>query len=137
MDADGLASYWSTYQDDVDSFLLENKSIENIALFLRIFARLCESTSHCLVKKALYYLKERKFFDRQDIKETIYTLRNRKITTFDENQINLIKNLMILISGLSIHLKCGPTELLQTLDSLELGVLQKSVTMHRKTKSCP
>jgi hypothetical protein len=32
---------------------------------------------------------------------------------------------MILISGLSIHLKCGPTELLQTLDSLELGVLQK------------
>ena len=120
MDADGLASYLSTYQDDVDSFLLENKSIENIALFLRIFARLCESTSHCLVKKALYYLKERK-----DIKETICTLRNRQITTFDENQINLIKNLMILISGLSIHLKCGPTELLQTLDSLELGVLQK------------
>ena len=125
MDADGLASYLSTYQDDVDSFLLENKSIENIALFLEIFARLCESTSHCLVKKALYYLKERKFFDRQDIKETICTLRNRQITTFDENQINLIKNLMILISGLSIHLKCGPTELLPTLDSLELGVLQK------------
>jgi hypothetical protein len=57
MDADGLASYLSTYQDDVDSFLLENKSIANIALFLEIFARLCESTSHCLVKEALYYLK--------------------------------------------------------------------------------
>jgi hypothetical protein len=37
MDADGLASYLSTYQDDVDSFLLENKSIENIALFLEIY----------------------------------------------------------------------------------------------------
>jgi hypothetical protein len=48
MDADMLASYLSTYQDDVDSFLLENKSIANIALFLEIFARLCESTSHCL-----------------------------------------------------------------------------------------
>jgi hypothetical protein len=124
MNADVLASYLSTYQDDVDSFLLENKSIENIVLFLEIFARLCESTSHCLVKKALYYLKERKFFDRQDIKETICTLRKRKITTFNENQIHLIKNLMKLISGLSIHLKCGPSELLQTLDSLELGVLQ-------------
>ena len=134
MDAEGLASYLSTYQDDVESFLLENKSIENIALFLEIFARLCESTSHCLVKKALYYLKERKFFDRQDIQETICTLRNRQITTFDENQINLIKNLMILISGLSIHLKCGPTELLQTLDSLELGVLQKISDDTRKTE---
>jgi hypothetical protein len=69
-----------------------------------------QCTSHCLVKKALYYLKERKFFDRQDIKETICTLRKRQITTFDENQIHLIKNLMKLISGLSIHLKCGPTE---------------------------
>jgi hypothetical protein len=52
------------------------------------------------------------------------SLTKRQITTFDENQIHLIKNLMKLISGLSIHLKCGPTELLQTLDSLELGVLQ-------------
>ncbi|XP_052081592.1 NFX1-type zinc finger-containing protein 1-like [Mytilus californianus] len=121
MDSDSLAAYLSTCSRELDTFLFKHVVIEHMSLFLQVMCQVCESKHNSLVQKALNPLKERKFFDRQDIKDIICELRLQ----FDQEQIHMLTNLLVLMKGLVCHVKTGPSDLMQPLDSLERCVYEK------------
>ncbi|XP_052081597.1 NFX1-type zinc finger-containing protein 1-like [Mytilus californianus] len=86
-----------------------------MSLFLQVMCKLCESKHYSLVQKALNPLKERKFFDRQDIKDIIWELRLQ----FEGEEIHMLINLLLLMKGFVCHVNSGPSDLMQPLDSLE------------------
>ncbi|XP_071151751.1 LOW QUALITY PROTEIN: NFX1-type zinc finger-containing protein 1-like [Mytilus edulis] len=121
MDTDSLAAYMSTCSRELDTFLFKHEVIEQMSLFLHVMSKLCESNHYSLVQKSLNPLKERKFFDRKDIKDIICKLRLQ----FDQEHIYILTNLLVLMKGLVYHVNSGPSDLMQPLDSLERCVQEK------------
>ncbi|XP_076086293.1 uncharacterized protein LOC143056965 [Mytilus galloprovincialis] len=121
MDTDSLAAHLSTYRKELDTYLFEDLGREQISLLLQVMCQLCECKRKLLVQKALTPLKERRFFDRQDIKNIICELRLQ----FDEEKIQILKNLLLLMKGLAYHVNTGPADLITPLDSLEVCVSEK------------
>ncbi|CAC5383768.1 unnamed protein product [Mytilus coruscus] len=122
MDINSLVAYLSTCSRELDTFLFKHVVIEHMSLFLQVMRKLCESQHYSLVQKALNPLKERKFFDRQDIKDTICELSFQ----FEDEEMHMLIHLLLLMKGLVYHVNSGPSDLIQPLDSLERCV-QKNV----------
>ncbi|XP_052081591.1 NFX1-type zinc finger-containing protein 1-like [Mytilus californianus] len=121
MDSDSLAAHLSTYSRELDTFLFKDVRREQMSLFLQVMCQLCKCKREVLVQKALNPLKERRFFDRPDIKKIICELRLQ----FDEEKIQILQNLLVLMKGLAYHANTGPSDLITPLDSLERCVNEK------------
>ncbi|VDI09955.1 Hypothetical predicted protein [Mytilus galloprovincialis] len=121
MDNDSLAAYLSTCSRELDTFLFKHEMIDHMALFLQVMCQVCESKHQSLVQKALNPLKERRFFERKDIKDIICEFRLK----FDKENIHMLHNLLVLMKGLVYHVNAGPSDLMQPLDSLERCIDEK------------
>ncbi|CAG2194420.1 unnamed protein product [Mytilus edulis] len=121
MDTDRLTAYLSICSRELDTFLFKQAVIDQMALFLQVMSKVCESKHHSFVQKALNPLKERRFFERQDIKNIICEL----CLQFNQEDIHMVKKLLVLIKGLVCHVNCEPSDLMHTFDSLKRCVHEK------------